>query len=340
MSFDIQMSRSHNGEGWNLALGEPVALQEGLRAAHAQVLGGNYAYPKMNGEPELVEVLRKKYPGKHIVVANGAKHALLASFYALRDRLFVYHRPPYWPSYPTLAKIAGLKFVDTFIDATPSVTQRITCETYPNNPAPYDNFSSYTPNIWDAVYADKKLYGWDGEEVPAGIKIEGAAKMFGLAGLRVGWLVTPSEAIAREASNYVEMTTSGVCVSAQRHVAGVFTFFERYDPEETIKAKVGKVIKENGAIWRHYLRNYIPEEDTMGVPVDHPGMFAFFKTAGHSDSDVDFKEALSRAKVSLVTGEACGYRPEFYGHWWRMNMGHTNDYTEQALKALSKELGL
>ena len=96
------------------------------------------SYPTLGGDEGLRDALRAyhlRVHGKHydhVVITTGAKQALLAGIYALReDDLLtsLYHPTPYWPSYPVLAKLSGLDFFTTDAGA---LSLRVA--TAPNNP--------------------------------------------------------------------------------------------------------------------------------------------------------------------------------------------------------------
>jgi aspartate/methionine/tyrosine aminotransferase len=144
MSFDLQMVRTHDENAFNLSVGEPFFLHSFQPALDATEETGLTAklpllYPAFAGEADLLKLLRAMYPGKHVVVANGAKQALLAAIHAIKvDRPCVtklFHTYPYWPSYPTLARMSGLAFEsDWQVGHRASDPKYITINTAPNNP--------------------------------------------------------------------------------------------------------------------------------------------------------------------------------------------------------------
>lgn len=341
MSHDLQLARSDTGAR-NLAIGEPWFLHDELIWAQGQSTDGDYSYPRTTGQPELLRELQLLYagtpfggPDKHVVVANGAKQALSAAIFALhREGADTFwHRVPYWPSFPTLVKLQGLDW------GKPGHRYR-TIETWPNNPSG-EALIVTAPgrvvgmadscDIWDAAYAHS-VYGWSGEAPDHKIMVAGAAKLLGLSGLRVGWLVTSDKAVAEAASYYIEVTTSGVSVTAQRQVAAAL-HFARQHPEmaEYSYAQARGHMLGNAGTFNMILDHRIEPGTLAGVPYDGTGMFAWFR----AKEPTKFKAALNAAGVRFVSGEAFGMTEE---GWYRVSMGHRQDYTEEALTALELKL--
>lgn len=319
MSHDFQMARGHDGDGYNLAVGEPFFIQDALDFIRLADGKGDFTYPHIGGQPELLAELRKSHPYKHIVVANGAKHALLAALYACRElwaSFELYHEAPYWPSYPTLAKLSGLKFVSSKPVAAVGVV------TSPNNPDSSE--IDRECDIWDGVYAHP-VYGFT-KAPKHKIAIFSASKILGMSGARVGWACTDDDELGRLLSYFVEVTTSGVNTQGQRQVAEVLRFI-RANPlvAQDAYAKAREELEKNIG---DFLRYVGPHCRTVGgVPAEMKGMFAWFQV----ENEAKFKEALGTAKIKLVTGEACGATEP---GWYRMNMGMSNAKFRTAIKLL------
>lgn len=327
------MARGEEPGSYNLAVGEPFVIQDSLGAclpSREQDVPIQSAYPRVGGERELLRKLHGLHGDDcHIVVACGAKQALAASMSALRtarNKHYVHHEAPYWPSYPTIAKQAGLGFVSKGV----AIESDLTCVTSPNNPngsVMYDG----SCDIWDAVYAHPP-YGYASEQFPdALIEVRSAAKMFGLSGIRVGWLVTKDEELAQLAAQYVEAATSGVSVPAQLYLArSIDHYRERVDIKRHWDAAWRK-IQLNGKIFMENLGRYC--ETISGVPTGNPGMFAWFRIKPMLQPY--FAQALEDCRVRLVTGEACGMQEP---GWYRMSMGHRPWYTAEALVKLASAM--
>lgn len=342
MSNDLLMLRGEQDGAFNLAVGEPVFLQQ--RASWCQrrsTFGGDFRYPAFGGNQKLIDLVRRADRmayHKHVVIATGAKQALLAALHAYRTRSsqpksVVAMHGPYWPSYPTLVKMSGFAMIDTR-DAPVSPVQEgawdqtVRVITSPNNPDGSESMD--TCDIWDAAYASW-LYG--ATATPnAKVVIRSAAKSFGTSGLRVGWLSTDDDEIAQLAREYVEKTTSGVSNEAQARMIDILDMIVSA-PNMTNGdfAAARADLLQNGKSFARMLSNHISE--CAGVPANGVGMFAWFK------APVDrMNAALEKSKVKVIPGFACGLKEENGMGWWRMSMGHDVGYTERAIATLKQAL--
>lgn len=319
MSHDLQLARRSTGFT-NLAIGEPIFLQETMewhRIPTDYWADFSPLYPGLGGNEVLLNKLRERHSDAHIVVANGAKQAIAATFYAYRmlGKKSVHHKAPYWPSYPTLAKSAQLRFLKKPNDTSVIVT------TAPNNPdGTYGGPKKC--HIWDAVYASE-VYGWRWSERPDyEVAIYSAAKMYGLSGLRIGWLATDNKEIADAAAYFVEITTSGVCSVAQGHLAAVMDLEEEAS-ESGAKTQARIKLLTNGKSYSELLGPLL--DKCEGFPANGQGMFAWVKPRDYEK----FTKAVEMAKVQFVTGEACGIPG-----WYRCSVGQNVEATSNALNRI------
>lgn len=337
MSNDLLMLRGEKDGTYNLAVGEPVFLQEAFwcKPGMVRVDVGDVRYPPYGGQPELINAIRRnlKYARKHIVIANGAKQALLAALYAYstnayQPRTSLQHSAPYWPSYPTLAQLSGMAFTtEKDMGKAFGWPRHVRVITSPNNPDGSETLQEC--EIWDGAYAHW-VYGC--KVVPQHeVGIFSAAKMLGMSGVRVGVLTTDRDDIAELARKYVEVTTSGVANDSQARVRAVLASMEQYkDRVRQEYANARRFLLKNGETFGELISPYCIE--THGVPTSKRGMFAWFKAdAARMDA------ALTKAHVKVVPGGACGAKG-FNASWYRMSMGHTPEYTQKALTALSNAL--
>ncbi len=333
MDPDKQMVRWPMEEGWvNLSIGEPIFLQKHLSeekrfpkpgVSYGSHFGGE-CYPPYMGQPDLLKTLHLKHPGKHVVVTNGAKQALLAAIYAttyIKRVGGISHSAPHWPSYPTLAMLSGSGF---FVD--PDNRDFITYYvSSPNNPDGKE-WQGEPCDVWDAAYAHS-VYGWSGTIPDHRISVWSAAKMFGLSGERVGWAVTADEELANKMADYVEKTTSGVNIHAQQRVAYIVGSYAGFLDKEYNEARVD--LLRNAYEFNYWIR---PHCDVVeGTPTSSIGMFAWFKA---KDAKT-FRLALERAMILVVDGKACGATED---GWFRMSMGQSPEVNREALTRLGTEL--
>ena len=323
MKADMLMAKTDEPGVINLAVGEPGCLQDtfslyGLYEGVGDI--PKQAYPPLAGTRELLDELRQLHPKGDIVVAAGAKQALLAAIYAYRQTrassnsaMTVVHRRPYWPSHKTLAELAGCDFA-----SVGGSINEIRVNTSPNNP---DGSIDHTPcDIWDAAYAHY-VYGFDVEDTPPHeTAVYSAAKLFGVSGDRVGWLVTSNSEVAKVAAAYVESTTSGVSIYSQQRVANVLWRIHDHPAvaEEAYRG-VRARMKENALALEDVLDQLI---------FANRGMFAWIKI------EDDLRRRFAAAKVRYLPGEACGKRG-----WARINLGASDYLFDAAMQKLRNARG-
>lgn len=326
---DSQLIRGKVVDGYNLSIGEPQLLREAMEFYYPRHYPADLSYPDTRPDPDLLRELRELHPEGEIVVTVGAKQALYAAVYALKqtqEYKALWHREPYWPTYPTIASYMGL----SFNSGPPEAPGTIRVVTSPNNPdshielGPYNTRTGFGVDIWDAAYASE-LYGWCPDWTPNHrIGVWSAGKLLGNPGVRVGWLVTREPALAAAATRYVEQTTSGVPTTSQYHVAATLRNIKnvRQDLIRTFKVRLSM----NTAFFYGYLDDHVL---SMESDYCNGGMFAWFKPTNPER----FAAALKAAKVTMVEGSAFG-SPGFY----RANLGLNQRELQDAVLALSKEL--
>jgi aspartate/methionine/tyrosine aminotransferase len=317
MKNDMLMAKTDEA-GWiNLAIGEPGCLQDtfGVYGFYAPLdLMPEQAYPPLAGTGVLLEQLKRLHPEGHIVVTAGAKQALLAAIHGCKsvDLLgeidTVVHRKPYWPSHKTLSELSGCRFVAS----TAADHSCIRINTSPNNP---DGSIDVSPcDIWDAAYAHS-IYGFDVKDTPPHrVAVYSAAKLLGMSGDRVGWLVTNDEEIAQAAAAYVESTTSGVSIYSQRRVADVLWTIHNH-PELSAEAY--------RAVQSRLTENAQALEDVIDSVVKSRGMFAWFRLSDR------VRRQFATAKVRFLPGEACGV-----SGFARVNLGARDCFFDAAIERL------
>lgn len=335
----MSIVRNHD-TGYNLAVGEPFFLRAIVEPLIYPAVAklNNLSYPLFKGSGRLLEELKWLYPGKHVVVTNGAKQALLAACYALirerakqrkeqhywaADARRLFHRKPYWVTYPTIAELSHLTFRDTDWHPEDPHTLRVT--TSPNNPDGTVEVDSRCWDIWDAAYASP-VYGWDGIIPHHKISVWSASKLYGLSGLRVGWLVTGDEYLAQAAAEYVEKTTSGVAVPCQEVMADVLAKGrENHAALIDAGAKARRQLFENAS---SLIRATPLVEKYEGFPLNKRGMFAWVKV----QEPAEFEAILAKAQVKVVDGIHCGGDKG----WYRISLGQTPKVMESACDALHR----
>jgi aspartate/methionine/tyrosine aminotransferase len=347
MNADLLLARGVP-DSKNLTLGDAVVVRRRLEGLLTMVRGPQY-YPTLAGEPGLRQAIQpflscylpgkaKTWPANHVVVTCGAKQGLLACLWALqeerrrqdrRPQSYLAHPRPYWLSYPTLARFSGLEFVSIYpVDA--EVRDKTICViTAPNNPDGATRWhDDESVDIWDAAYASP-VYGVPTDWRPpvARLSVWSAAKMLGLAGLRIGWVATEDADLAALVAEYVEKTTSGVSTLAQAQLEAMLRFLQQ-NPKDYQEAIAGarQDLLTNGRNFLQYLGHRC--RVVAGLPVNGHGMFAWFQ----ADNDQAFLRVVAAAGVRLIPGKFCGAQEP---GWYRLSLGQDPDVLAPVLASLS-----
>jgi aspartate aminotransferase len=191
---------------------------------------------------------------ENVIVTNGAKQSLFNVFYSLlnpQDEVIIL--APYWVSYPEIVKMCyGVPVIVTPEDGTftprfEDIERAVTSYTRaiivnsPNNPSG----EIYPPEliqrlvefcerkgillICDDIYHkltfDRNVavpaYNFTKKDIENShiIAINGVAKLYGMTGFRVGWVVAPRDMV-RVMTNITAQTTSGVSPVSQSAAEG------------------------------------------------------------------------------------------------------------------------
>jgi aspartate aminotransferase len=194
---------------------------------------------------------------ENVLVSNGAKQSLFNIFFSILDpgdEVIVL--APYWVSYPEIIRMCSGRPVvvkppeGTFVPRFEDVEKAITASTRaiivnsPNNPSG----AIYPPELIGQLaelcegrgifYVSDDIYHklvFDGHEAAPACRfsrksvedshiiiVNGVAKLYGMTGFRVGWLVAPRQLI-RVMANVTVQTTSGVSPVSQAAAEGALT---------------------------------------------------------------------------------------------------------------------
>lgn len=336
MLIDMRLARMDLGPGWiDLGYGEPLIVQQKLRqfvpcsALPPAASFTDSCYQPAQGNKELVAFLEAKY-GAKVVVTNGAKQGISAVMYALKK---LGHTScaipiPYWVSVPTLIQDAGLTWCEV---GAPAKGTKALMITSPNNPdgkeltkAQLEEVNADAKRegvtlIHDAVYYTP-LYTSSEETTNIGdVQIYSFAKMWGLSGLRVGYVVVHNQTLLPLISEYVERTTSGVSTASQSIALAIETWFAnnpsmREGFVSSCREAVAKSLAELSNLNSEVL---IPE-------VSNPhSMFAWLKVGPKLDS--------LNARVNILPGDMFG-KPGYM----RMNIAVDSDLIKTAVDRLNR----
>lgn len=334
---ELTLARVDLGAGWiDLGYGEPLIIREILRKHlpikclpnKSDLFDAPYLPPK--GHKDLVALLEAKY-GAKVVVTSGAKQGIAAVMYALKNKG---HKAcvipsPYWTSTPGLIKTQGLNVEILNKD---EVTANAIMITSPNNPdgkelmgnellsLAADAKAQGVTFIHDAAYYSP-IYKSDPTELLSvgDVQIYSFAKQYGLAGIRVGYVVLHDETLVADVAEFVEKSCSGVSGASQLIALAVETHF-RDDPAslDAFHNECRNAIKES----RRALEGVRP--DVMQVETcTSNSMFAW----GKAGPALDYKAA----KVNVIHGDSFG-KPGYI----RLNLSVNSDLILEAIERLNK----
>lgn len=329
MNGDHALMNRDQDQGYNLAVGEPVFLQKLVARRNIQLTAfevrSSFPYPSPQGDPLLLAQLGQMYPGKHVIITQGAKggvYALMRVFKEMHKRLeSVHHTPtPYWPTHKTLAHLTGF---DWLAYPTP-MADSLTILTSPNNPNG-QLAGLATADIWDAAYASP-IYGWN-LVVPFNVaSVFSAAKLYGLSGYRVGWVVTGNAIIAEKLKLFIEATSSGVSRIAQRSLACLLRYWEN-TPEDRLEFEIDARAELLSTARLYNVAVDGAFDKVEGCPETGLGMYAWIRLRDRER----FDRALKNAGARVLGGEFCGASQD----WVRMTCGLGYEKTKEGLRAVS-----
>lgn len=217
----------------------------------------NHRYTPAAGLPELREAIAVKTKrdsgfecaAGNVIVTNGGKHAVFASFACLCDPGDEIVVPaPYWTTYPEAIALAGgvpvvvgtdettgFKVTVDQLEAVRTPRTKALLFVSPSNPtgAVYSRAETEAIGRWalehgvwvitDEIY-EHLTYGDHAfssivtvvpELADQTLILNGVAKTYAMTGWRVGWMIGPKDVIAA-ATNFQSHATSNVCNVAQR----------------------------------------------------------------------------------------------------------------------------
>jgi aspartate/methionine/tyrosine aminotransferase len=292
------------------AVGEAHVVREALFKVFPDVsnytldLSANHKaeYPNPNGYEQLVKLLEDKYQAP-VVITNGAKNALGASFYLLNKlgKTQLGMRTPYWCLIPPLAKAHNLECVDEEYNSYLAIL--------PNNPdghmISFDNAkhsaeyhkSIDIPYIVDSAYYTHSYLPKDYQLLPFGdLQIYSLSKMLGISGIRIGWIVCHNKDYYNTLLEYMETMTVGVSIPSQDIAYNILkeVWGDKEKEEEFID------ITRNDLYVAKALCKTI-DKRVLEVPDDITETNGMFLWAKANDESI-----FRKAKVNVISGEPFG----------------------------------
>ena len=336
----ILISKPKLPDGWiDWAVGEAHVVRDkfldtfGFNQLPYKACPQSCSYPVATGYEPLVKLLEDKHQAP-VIITNGAKQALGASFYALRkligcNRLGM--RSPYWALIPPIAAAHGLKC---------NLNNEVGYDCYlsiaPNNPdgyisANYESIATIAekhksigvPFVHDAAYYTSVYLPDDFVLGPVGdMQIFSVSKMYGLSGLRLGYIVVHNSDYYKVLQEYIEMMTVGVSMPSQ-------IIFHEMLSEVVAKPELERrfVVESRDALYKAKFLTRLLPKDVLGVPdhVEHiPGVFGWF--------DVGPKCDFKKARIHTVDGEMFGDARKV-----RLNLGLQTDALTEAINRMREQ---
>jgi aspartate/methionine/tyrosine aminotransferase len=342
---DILLSKPKLPADWlDVSVGEPYIVREKLFEVFDMsdwklpAVDHEWEYPPPAGYKPLVDLLEWKHNAP-VVITNGAKQALGASFYALKklDRAAVTMRVPYWALVPSLLEMHGCISASTVLTPHYSDHEFWKHESQlmlaPNNPdgdihsdrelIEISNGAKGVgmPLIHDAAYYTHSYLPGDRSLPQIGdVQVYSLSKMLGLSSLRVGYAVCPNPVFYKLIREYVEAMTVGVSLPAQifsyellNHMRGYPQLVEKFENRSYDALLESKKI----------IKTVDPEILKVPSNVEEiPGMFGWFKTGP--------KFSQEKAKVNFIDGTLFGM-PGMV----RMNLAFSKEKMQEIVNRLN-----
>jgi aspartate aminotransferase len=332
----------------DLSVGEPdfPTPSHICRAAEEAIRAGKTKYTPAAGTPALRQAVADDYrrrtglqigPG-HVVVSNGAKHALHNVFTAVLDEGDEVIVPtPYWVSYAELIKLTGAKpvLLETRIEddfklhpdalrraVTPQTRMLLLCS--PSNPTGVVYSAAELAGLADvaierdlAVVADE-IYDqlvFDGRPsvsfptlrpglAERTVVVAGVSKTYSMTGWRIGWTIAP-EPLSKAIGNLQSQETSNPCSVSQHAAVAALT-----GPQDCV-AEMRRAFERR----RDLVAGRLRAMPGVRIPEIGGAFYAFFDireplrrlAAGGVSTSMQWCEALlERHHVALVAGSAFG----------------------------------
>lgn len=315
---DILLAKPQLPPDWiDVSVGEPHVVRENLikvfdlSVYELPNIPHMYEYPMPNGYKPLVQLLEEKHHAP-VIITNGAKQALGATFFALQrmGKKDVLMRQPYWALIPPLAQMHGLACV--FDDASSHSGDIPTADSIlclsPNNPDGW-TIPNHTmqetaqalhdesiPFIHDAAYFTPTYVSSPTYPVFGDVQIYSISKMLGLSGLRLGYAVCHSTEFYKLILHYMENMTVGVSLMPQIFLYDLMSRMRSYPTlTQRFEGQSYYDLLESKKI----IRKVDPEILEVNSDLEQQaGMFGWFKVGPKAD--------FAKSKINFISGDLFG----------------------------------
>jgi aspartate/methionine/tyrosine aminotransferase len=283
-------------------IGVPTFVYDLLKKNHYKDLELGLSHPEKYNNAETHPALKKAILNAHlhanhfdenqskkmeIVVTNGATGAIDLLISTAKSKVIVMSKYPYWFRVPVIVENNGKSLVRVKDPRT--VVGGFKIATIPSNPLGlYEAFVDEGLN--DMTYAWPSFCdGVKNIEVKNRTFVFSVAKLTGLCGLRIGWILTPDKEFAKYLKKQIEIRQSGVSSLAQEYAAKAISIVSNPDVQMMISKKLKNRRKRfKRAILKLGLRD-----------ISHSGMFAFVINKNPL-------EVFSKIGIDTLDGAVCG----------------------------------
>lgn len=344
---DILLAKPHLPPDWiDTSVGEPHVVRDALFQSFDMkdwklpTPEHCWEYQAPQGYAPLVDLLSFKHGGHKVIVTNGAKQALGATFYALKkmDKNHMTMRVPYWALIPALAEAHGVECPNTFAAPHYSDSEYWSKESRllvaPNNPDGFihdeeefnnifQKWKGSAPLIHDAAYYTYSYLPRSRSLPMVGdVQIYSLSKMLGLSGLRIGYAVCPNLEFYKLIKEYMEMMTVGASLPSQLFAYDLMNQMRGYPSIVEKFENISYSALENS---KRIIQNV--NQEILEIPKDITGMFGFFKVGPKAD--------FQKAKVNTIDGALFGM-PGFV----RMNLAFPTETMQEIVRRLNESAKL
>lgn len=282
-----------------------------------------FDYPEHTGDPAVIQLTReviKRQIGKeykHVFLVNGATGGCVISLraYAMQGKInCVTRNAPHYVRYPKMIESSGLAHIDERFwqhDAVALID-------IPSNPlGKFDSIAAAkVPVILDGVYLNRVYTSGIFPVIDHEIFVGSYSKLLGINGIRLGWIATNDDKLAKRISELVTSEYCGLSTASQEILKSVLFDFNWDGFESSARVK----LDNNRESWQ------VLERFFDGTPVEPVGMFYY------APMDAKAQEIFNKAGISWVKGSAMGTDDGFA----RFNLGQSNVLIDEAVKAVLK----
>lgn len=292
-----------------------------------------YEYPPPQGYGPLVKLLEDKH-GAPVIITNGAKQALGATFYTLKKLGFlsIGMKLPYWALIPPLAEVHGLEcrfqepdlslpFKPPYLLLGPNNPDGQCAASSELKDLAHQYKDANVPFIHDAAYYTHTYLPTSYKLEQFGdVQIYSFSKSLGLSGLRLGYVVCPNIEFYNHIKYYMETMTVGCSIVSQMFLHDLLHRMHGYPTlEQAFESRSAMALDESKNIIKQVSAEILEIDPNIG---NIPGMFGWFKVGPKAD--------FLKSKVNFIDGALFGV-PGMV----RMNLAFNKETMEEIVKRLN-----